>query len=325
MCAEPSVLESIETTMPLQVLRTTRESDSVVSLDLATIDGRPVPQWQPGAHIDVKLGNGLVRQYSLCGDYTDRSHWRIAVLRDPSSRGGSQFIHANIRPGQQIQVVGPRNHFRLVPAERYLFIAGGIGITPILPMLQQATAAGTPWTLVYGGRSRSSMAFLDSIRHYDSGNVFLIPQDECGHIDLERFLSRLRPQTAVYCCGPGPLIDAVETVCQTWPPDSLHRERFSPRQRSESAADGSFEVVLAKSGRVIQVAAGENLLSALEDAGYNVTNSCRAGICGTCLLTVLGGTPDHQDDLLSDDQRDSGTMILPCVSRSKSRQLILDL
>ena len=325
MCAELSVIDNIETTHSLQVLQTTTESDSVVSLELGTSDGRPMPEWQPGAHIDVMLANGLVRQYSLCGNYADRSRWRIAVLRDPSSRGGSQFIHASVRTGQRIQVAGPRNHFPLIAAERYLFIAGGIGITPILPMLQKASETGTPWTLVYGGRSRSSMAFLDSIRRYDSGNVFLIPQDECGHIDLERFLSRLRPQTAVYCCGPGPLIDAVETVCQTFPPAALHRERFSPRQRTEVADDGSFEVMLAKSGRVIQVAAGESLLSALEDAGYKVTNSCRAGICGTCLLNVLGGTPDHQDDLLSDDQRESGTMILPCVSRCKSSQLILDL
>jgi ferredoxin-NADP reductase len=310
---------------PLIVLRTKNESDGVISLELGSVDGVPLPEWEAGAHIDILLSNGLVRQYSLCGDCTDRQSLKIAVLRDSFSRGGSSFIHAEVRVGDRILAAGPRNNFPLVVAYRYLFIAGGIGITPILPMLGQASKAQTPWTLVYGGKSRRSMAFLETIARNDRGHVHLVPQDEFGHIDVERYLGGLLTPTAVYCCGPDPLIDAVEQACRKRSSVTLHRERFTAKHRSDAAIENCFEVKLALSGRLITVSPEQSLLSALESAGYNITNSCRAGICGTCLLKVIGGTPDHRDDLLSDAQREAGSMILPCVSRSKTRQLILEL
>ena len=316
---------TFERPMRLKVLRMAMETDAVILLELGSADGGPLPAWQPGAHIDLLLANGLVRQYSLCGSCTDRQIWQIAVLRVPSSRGGSSFVHQNICVGEEIRVTGLRNNFSLVDANRYLFIAGGIGITPILPMLESATLAGKSWRLVYGGRSRRSMAFRDRIKRYDPRNVELLPQDEFGQIEVRPLLSELEPATPVYCCGPAGLIDAVEDACRLSPPIELYRERFVASNGASEMDDGCFEVKLALSGKVIHVPAEQSLLSALEDAGCKITNSCRAGICGTCLLKVLDGTPDHRDDLLDDVQRESGAMILPCVSRSKSRHLVLEI
>jgi ferredoxin-NADP reductase len=324
MIDQPANDISFEQPLRLKVLRLAVEADAVISLELGKVDGGALPAWQPGAHIDVLLTNGLVRQYSLCG-CADRRTWQIAVLHVSSGRGGSSFIHQNICVGEEIVVTGLRNNFSLVDASRYLFVAGGIGITPILPMLESATLAGKPWRLVYGGRSRGSMAFLDRIKRYDLGKVELLPQDEFGQIGVQALLDELEPATPVYCCGPAGLIDAVEDACRLSPSIELYRERFVASGRASKIDDGSFEVTLALSGKVIQVSSEQSLLSALEEAGCKISNSCRAGICGTCLLKVLDGTPDHRDDLLDDEQRENGTMILPCVSRSKSRHLVLEI
>lgn len=299
------------------------EADGVVSLELRSLSG-PLPSWSPGAHIDVILPNGLVRQYSLCGDPRNSDVWRIGVLREPSSRGGSRCIHDEIQPGDRLRVAVPRNNFGLVEAGRYLFIAGGIGITPILPMIRQVADEGRPWTLLYGGRTRGSMAFLDEISAYRGGEIHVVPQDEFGLLDLPRFLGAPRTDTAVYCCGPGPLIDAVEANCRSWPAGALHRERFAPSAKSK-LEKGAFEVELARSGQRLMVPAHTSLLTVLENAGHKITNSCRAGICGTCLVRVLSGVPQHNDDVLSDADRESGAVMLVCVSRSESDLLVLDL
>lgn len=308
----------------LRVIGVTHEAIGVISLQLAAADGRPLPPWTPGAHIDLQLPDGLTRQYSLCGD-KDGATWRIAVLKQPLSRGGSRYLHDSVTAGDTILAAGPRNNFPLVDAERYLFIAGGIGITPILPMIADASARARPWTLVYGGRTRASMALLAAIAEHGSGHVQLVPHDEFGPIDLAQVLGGMAPGTHVYCCGPGALIDAVEASCLLWPPAGLHRERFAAGARSASAEDGAFTVELALSGRTVKVSSEQSLLGALEEAGCTITNSCRAGICGTCLVRVLDGTPDHRDDLLSDEQRASASMILPCVSRSRSSHLVLEI
>lgn len=306
-----------------QIVAANVEADGVLSLQLAALSGAALPDWTPGAHIDVILPNGLVRQYSLCGD-PDAARWRIGVLREPASRGGSQCIHDALKVGDRIQVAGPRNNFKLVGADHYLFIAGGIGITPILAMIRQVAAEGLPWTLLYGGRSRSSMAFLDDIAGFTGGEVHIAPQDECGLLDLQRFLGAYQPGTAVFCCGPGPLIDAVEDKCRVWPAGSLHRERFAPSNKAR-LAKGTFEVELAQSGQRLTVPAHRSLLAVLQEAGHAVTHSCTAGICGTCLVRVLAGVPQHNDDVLSDEERDAGDVMLVCVSRSESELLVLDL
>ncbi|MDA3626092.1 PDR/VanB family oxidoreductase [Saccharopolyspora oryzae] len=295
----------------------------VVVITLVDPDGAALPAWAPGAHIDVDLGAGFLRQYSLCGDPGDPGRWRIAVLREAAGRGGSQRVHDLVRAGGKLPVRGPRNHFPLVDADRYLFIAGGIGITPILPMVRRAAAQGRPWTALYGGRSRNSMAFVDELRAVPGGDLAVVPQDEFGLLDLPAALGAPTERTAIYCCGPEPLIAAVERESAHWSPGALHRERFTAAPVTTEG--GAFEVVLQRSGLRLEVPEHESLLDIIENAGVAVENSCRAGICGTCLVRVTSGEPDHHDDVLSDDERERGEVMLPCVSRARGELLVLDL
>lgn len=313
------------TTLDMSIVARRTEAHDVVSLELARPNGGPLPAWLPGAHVDVVMPDNMVRQYSLCGDCRNNRTWTIAVLREPASRGGSRYIHEHLAVGDVLQVSRPRNNFRLVDAEHYLFIAGGIGITPILAMARQVAAQGKRWTLVYGGRTRRSMAFLGTLHEIPGGELHVCPQDESGLLDLPGFLDRHEPGTKVYCCGPEALIDAVEKRCSDWPTGTLHRERFAPSAKSAALPKGAFEVELARSGRRLVVPPYTSLLTVLEEAGYKITNSCRAGICGTCFVRVLSGVPEHNDDVLSDAEREAGDGMLVCVSRAKSGFLVLDL
>ena len=242
----------------LLVRSMTVESDGVLSIELVDPQGRELPSWEPGAHLDVQLTAGMSRQYSLCGDPHDRLRYRIAVLREPAGRGGSAYVHDVLRPGQLVGYTGPRNHFRLEPSAAYLFIAGGIGITPILPMIARVEAEGARWRLVYGGRTASSMAFTGELAaHRDS--VTLHPQDAHGLLDLDALLGTPQPDTLVYCCGPEPLLRAVEERMAQWPAEALHLERFAaPEQPArDPAGEHAVEVVLAESGRTLMVGSGD--------------------------------------------------------------------
>ncbi|MEU0673742.1 PDR/VanB family oxidoreductase [Streptomyces sp. NPDC006172] len=295
-------------------------ADGVLALTLRHPLGEPLPEWEPGAHVDLVLGPGLERQYSLCGDPADRSAWRVAVLREPAGRGGSAYVHEQLTPGRQVRVRGPRNHFALRPAPRYRFIAGGIGITPILPMLAAAEAAGAEWTLLYGGRSRNSMAFAAELARYGD-RVTLAPQDESGLLDLGAVLDGLPEGALVYCCGPGPLLDAVEGRC---PPGALNVERFQPKEQPVGAGE-EFEVELARSGRTVSVAADVSVLDAVRAAGVEVLFSCTEGTCGTCETDVLEGAVDHRDSVLTAQEREAGETMMICVSRCRGKRLVLDL
>ncbi|WP_253855488.1 PDR/VanB family oxidoreductase [Prauserella alba] len=297
-------------------------ADDVVAVTLRDRDGADLPAWSPGAHIDVDLGSGLVRQYSLCGSPRSADRWRIAVLREPNGRGGSKRMHDEVRPGDTLYIRGPRNRFPLVEAARYLFVAGGIGVTPILPMVRRVAELGRPWLLVYGGRTRTSMAFLDELSTIPGGELTVVPQDEAGLPDLTGLLAVPEDGTAVFCCGPPSMLSAVEEACSAWPADAVHRERFAAET---PVAEGSFEVLLQRSDIRLTVGEHEPLLDAVEAAGVALDNSCRAGICGTCEVGVLAGEPDHQDDVLTDEERERGDIMLPCVSRAKGRLLVLDL
>lgn len=309
----------------LSVEATESRADDVVALTLRDPEGRDLPAWDPGAHIDVDLGPGIVRQYSLCGDPRTADRWRIAVLREPDGRGGSARIHDGVRAGDRLRVRGPRNRFALVESEKYLFVAGGIGITPILPMVAKVAGLGRPWTLLYGGRTRSSMAFVDELTSLPGGDLAVVPQDELGLPDLDRYLAVPDEGTVIYSCGPGPMLDAVEKSCAAWPSGALHRERFSVDDSPGDADSGSFEVVLQRSGLRLTIPEHEPLLDVIEASGIEVDSSCRAGICGTCEVGVVSGEPDHRDDVLTDQERELGNVMLPCVSRSRTRLLVLDL
>lgn len=300
-------------------------AEDVVALTLVSEDGTPLPAWSPGAHVDLVLGDDLVRQYSLCGSTADESSWRVGVLRAPDGRGGSQRVHETLIQGATVTVRGPRNHFPLVASQRYLFIAGGIGITPMLPMIAEAQATGADWRLLYGGRHRASMAFLPELEPYGD-RVTLVPQDEAGFLDLDAALGTPQSGTLVYCCGPEGLLSAVEAKCATWPAGSLHLERFSakPQEVSEEA-DESFELVLELSGVTTTVPPDKSVFEVAREAGANVLGSCLEGVCGTCETEVIEGDVDHRDSVLNEEEQASNEFMMICVSRCKSKRLVLAL
>jgi ferredoxin-NADP reductase len=302
-------------------------ADGVVVIGLSTADAQPLPKWDPGAHIDLHLGSdgALVRQYSLCGDPGDRSCWSVAVLREPAGRGGSQFIHDKLAAGEPIHARGPRNHFPFKQSERYLFIGGGIGITPLIPMMAVAEAAGAEWSLTYGGRSRGSMSFVEELETMYGDRVTIWPQDTHGLLDLEGLLGTRREDTHVYCCGPEPLLDAVESNCTHWPTGSLHIERFAPKDVGERVVAGPFEIETTSNGKVLTVNPDQTVLEVLQDSGLFVDSSCEEGTCGSCEVAVLSGAIDHRDSVLTPEEQAVGDVMMVCVSRAACTRLVLDI
>ncbi|WP_327356582.1 PDR/VanB family oxidoreductase [Streptomyces sp. NBC_01304] len=302
--------------MRLRIAGRTELADGVVQLRL---EGAHLPDWEPGAHLDVVLPSGLVRQYSLCGDVADASAYTIATRRHEDGRGGSREVHDELREGVEIEVRGPRNRFPLVSSHAYVFVAGGIGITPILPMLYAAEASGAEWRLLYGGRSRASMPFLDEIEKLGGSRVTVVPEDEAGLPDLAALFAGVPAAAAVYCCGPEPLMDAVAGVLPGG--CTLHLERFTPAASVEG--NTAFEVELRRSGRTLTVPADESVLEAVRKELPNTPYSCEQGFCGTCQHRVLEGEIDHRDELLVDAERVDSMLI--CVSRARGERLTLDL
>lgn len=308
----------------LTVRDRTVASDGVVTLTLARPDGARLPDWAPGAHIDLLLANGATRQYSLCGDRWDSHTYRVGVLREPGGRGGSAYVHDALMPGGRVGLGGPRNHFAMVPSPRYLFVAGGIGITPLLPMIGQAELVGADWSLLYGGRTRTSMAFLDELARYGD-RVRVAPQDEEGLLDLDAALGEPREDTVVYCCGPAPLLDALARASAGWAPHRVRTERFTAAEQGPPQRAEPFEVELARTGTTVTVTPADTVLAAARRAGASTLSSCRQGTCGTCETAVLRGVPDHRDSILGDAERAAGDVMFPCVSRSAGDRLVLDL
>jgi ferredoxin-NADP reductase len=298
-----------EVEVDLEVRRREVPADGVVTLTLADPGGADLPEWTPGAHIDLQMTSSLVRQYSLCGDTANRSEWRVGILLDPNSRGGSQFVHDQLHEGTTVRVRGPRNHFALV--------------------IDAAEAIGAEWHLLYGGRTRSSMAFADELERYGE-RVNVCPrdgQDGSFRASLESVLASPRENTLVYCCGPEGLLTAVEEGCSHWPDGSLHVERFSAKALEEPTADqlASFDVECQRSGMVLTVPQEKSIYEVCEDAGIDVLGSCMEGVCGTCECDVLEGEPDHRDSVLNDAEKARNETIMICVSRSRSERLVLDL
>ncbi|MEV0262409.1 PDR/VanB family oxidoreductase [Streptomyces sp. NPDC050617] len=290
-------------------------AEGVVALTLRGAAG-PLEPWEPGAHIDLALPNWLIRQYSLCGDPADRDAYRVAVRYDPLSRGGSEYIHRFLRRGRTLDVSAPRNNFPLAPAPEYLFLAGGIGITPLLPMLRAATDAGRQTTLVYAGATAETMPFADELLSGYGDRVRIVATKQQGRPDLAALAAGLGPDALVYCCGPASMLAAAEDA---FPAERLHAERFQPVPKTYGP-DTAFEAVCARSGQTVPVPADESLLDALNHAGRPVPSGCREGVCGSCELTVLDGEPEHRDDIGAPTGR-----MYACVSRALSPRLVLDL
>lgn len=311
----------------LVIVRKDLVADGVVRLTLMRKDGAELPAWEPGAHIDLRFNSSgveYVRQYSLCGSVTDKYRWEVAVRLVRDGRGGSAHIHGAFAEGDTVQVTGPRNNFPLMQARHYLFIAGGIGITPILPMIDHAHKSGADWRLLYCGRSVDSMPFTQEILTFGADRIVLHESDSRGDADLPALIAQAHPEAAIYCCGPEPMLRAVEDGGPTWSGDRVHIERFSLREDVSVRTDTEFEVEFARTGVVLTVPVGRSILDVAEENGVDIESSCQEGLCGTCETRVISGTPDHRDSVLSDEERAASQTMMVCVSRSCSARLVLD-
>jgi vanillate monooxygenase ferredoxin subunit len=316
-------------TFDVRVARKTCEADGICSYELVRLDGAPLPPFEAGAHIDVHLGDKLVRQYSLCNPPGETHRYQIGVLRDANSRGGSQAMHDHIDTGATLAISAPKNHFPLVEARRTLLFAGGIGVTPILAMAEALAAKGAVFEMHYSARSPERAAFRERLAashlaaqvhfHYDSG-------DAAQKLDLPALLANPDDGTHLYVCGPQGFIDHVLGAARAlgWPAARLHVEYFSAAA-VDTGGDRAFEVKLASNGRIVTVPAGTTVLKALAAEGIEIAYSCEEGVCGTCLTRVLEGVPEHRDMYLTEEEQAANDQFTPCCSRAKTPMLVLDL
>jgi cytochrome P450/ferredoxin-NADP reductase len=298
----------------------------IVRIKLASPDGRPLPRWTAGSHIDVECGNtGISRQYSLCSDPDDPGAFEIAVLREPQGRGGSEWIHSNVKAGAMLRIRGPRNHFRLdETAKRVVLIAGGIGITPISAMAWRAKAVGLDYELHFSGRTRVSMPLLDELAALHGDRIRVYVSDEGTRNDFNAL--RIDDATQVYACGPARMLDALQRASAAWPDDTLKVEHFeSTIGTFDPDNEHAFEVELKDSGLVLTVPADQTLLAALRKANVDVQSDCEEGLCGSCEVRVLAGEVDHRDVVLTRGERQSNTRMMTCCSRAKGTKLVLEL
>ncbi len=309
--------------LPVTVAAREEAADRIVALELEGV-GRPLPNWAPGAHIDVVLPDGREAQYSLCSE-PGAPRWRIAVLRE---RGVSAWLHESARPGVELRVRGPSNHFLFAPTagRRYVFLAGGIGITAILPMLAAARRAGSPYTLAYAGRSREAMAFLTELERDHPGCVEVFAADEGVRLDIPaRFGIPPNEPTIVYACGPAGMLQELEGSMAAWPGGSLHVERFVAKKLGPPVWTDPFAVDLLMSGITVEVAPDQSILEAVEAAGVLAPSSCRVGTCGTCEVPVVDGEIEHRDSILSVEEQQEGRTMMICVSRAACPRITIEL
>jgi tetrachlorobenzoquinone reductase len=308
-------------TVMVRVSAFERLSRSVVSIKLAPVDtSQPLPSYEPGAHIDVHLPNGLVRQYSLCGDGTPDG-WEIAVKAVPGG-AGSTIIHARFAVGTTFAASLPRNNFPLKPAANYIFVAGGIGLTPLLPMMARANTTGASFHLHYCVGEEADALFPEARSPY-SATTYIKKQGM--RFDAAQALRAPQPETLIYCCGPASLMKAVEEATSGWPAGTLHCEWFAPKEEAAAENDRAFELVCARSGLTLQIPADKSILQVLLDTGLDVPRSCEMGICASCEVNVLEGEVDHRDSILSPQERAAGKTMFCCVSRARGDRLVLDV
>jgi len=317
-------------TLQVRIVARTAEADDICSFALASLDGAALPPFSAGAHIDVEVRPGLLRQYSLCGD-PRQPHYEIGVLREPASRGGSHTIHAEWQVGRVIAISAPRNHFALAPAGRSLLLAGGIGITPLLCMAEELAQAGAPFELHYCARSATRAAFGQRLRaapfapqvhfHFDDGPA-------AQRFDAARLLATPAPDTRLYVCGPAGFIQHVLDSAERlgWPSERVHREYFAaPASAPAAAPAGSFQIRIASTGQVLTVPAHRSVAEVLRKHRIEIPLSCEQGVCGSCVTGVLEGVPEHRDVYLSEAEKAGNRQFTPCCSRARSSLLVLDL
>jgi tetrachlorobenzoquinone reductase len=310
--------------LPLRLEAVRRIASGILAFELVSPDGALLPAAEPGAHIGLHLPNGVVRQYSLLHASPAPRSYEIAVKLDAASRGGSRCMHEQLRVGAILPVDLPRNNFPLArDAARHLFFAGGIGITPILAMLERLAAAGGRGELWYACRDRGELAFLAELERLATLHLHIDAEQQGRFLDIAAPIASA-PRTAhLYCCGPAPMLGAFTAATRDWPARQIHVEYFAPR--AAAAVDGGFTVALARSGHELHVPPGRTILQVLRDAGVEVSASCEEGICAACETRVLEGIPDHRDSILSDEERASARTMMVCVSGSRSPRLVLDL
>jgi vanillate O-demethylase ferredoxin subunit len=315
-------------TIDVIVAARTREADGIDSYELVRADGGALPPFEAGAHIDVHLGDQLVRQYSLCNPPTETHRYLIGVLRDASSRGGSQAMHERVHAGTRLTISAPKNHFPLVPAARTLLLAGGIGITPLLAMAETLAARGAAFELRYCARSAALAAFRERILSSPFADRVQFHFDDApaGRLDTAALLAQPDAGARLYVCGPAGFIEHVLATAraQGWAQSQLHVEYFAGAA-VDTSGDGAFDVELASSGKVVTVPAGRTVIHVLAEHGVDIPYSCEEGVCGTCLTRVLDGVPEHRDMYLTDEEHAANDQFTPCCSRARSARLVLDL
>ena len=317
-----TIVSGGQQTLLVKVRAVGRESPSVVSVDLVPADeNQRLPAYEPGAHVDIRLPNGVVRQYSLCGDGSPDG-WKIAV-KAVAGGAASGFIHRVVVPGTVLAASPPRNNFPLLPAPNYVFVAGGIGITPLLPMLTAAAKAGASFELHYCIGDQAEDLFSAPRASFGGATSTYIKQAG-SRFDPQATLGAVRPGTLVYCCGPASLMEAVGQAMAAWPDGALHCEWFAA-QPQPSGSDHPFELVCARSGKTLLVPTGKSVLQVLGEAGIDVPRSCEIGVCSSCEVPVVEGEVDHRDSILSPQERAEGRTMFCCVSRARGTRLVLDL
>ncbi|RII83238.1 PDR/VanB family oxidoreductase [Neopusillimonas maritima] len=328
--SEYSVVEethAIQQVLDVRIHSITYSAEDVLLFDLRPERGESMPPFSPGAHIDIRMPNGLSRSYSLLNNSEERHRYVVGIRKDAKSRGGSVWMHDYARAGGLLTVSCPRNHFELFEeADHSIFIAGGIGITPLWSMIQRLSALKRSWFLYYGARSRGAAALLPEIT--SSGwmsHVCLSFDDETNgrFIDFDHIITSAPENTHFYCCGPEPMLQAYQRACAAIDPGRVHLEYFSPPE--SPALKGGYVVRLARSGVCVEVQEGRSILESLESAGVSVPSSCQQGICGVCETRIISGTPDHRDLVLTEEERASGETMMICCSGSLGSELVLDL
>ena len=312
------------TTRDMRLTAIRYEAHETHSFEFTPVDGAPLPPVEPGAHIDIHLPNGMMRQYSLVTAEGERKSYVVGIKKDRASRGGSKYIHEQLRVGQVLKIGGPRNNFPLEQdAGHSVLIAGGIGITPIYCMAQRLIALGKPWTMYYSCRERGEAAFLDALQ--GRPEVTLHFDDEAGgkFLDLDKIVADAPRDAHFYCCGPNPMLKAYEEATKTLPEGRMHIEYFTAAE--EAATEGGYTVVLQRSGKEFAIPEGKTILQVLREAGMDVTYSCEEGVCGACETAVISGAPDHRDNILTDREREESKTMMICCSGSKSARLVLDM